>query len=895
MARNLGTIYAELRLRLDRLRDDIRDAETQLRNVGEASGGLTDRMADAGRSMQKAGDMMSKYVTAPLAGVATAAVYTGMQFDDAMARVAAVSGATGDALDALRGQARELGATTRFSASEAAGGMEMLARAGFDAHEIMAAMPGMLDLAAAGAVDLAVAADIVSDTMMAFGESADQAGRYADVFAKAAASANTTVEGLGEAMAYGAASAAAAGMTVEQTAAIMSAFADAGIKGTRAGTTFEAVMRDIRASTEDGALAMQVMTDEGLRNIEVAVYDAEGNMRDLLSIMEDLEEATADLTVEQRNQAMAQIFSAQGMRGANIIMQRGAESVRELERTLFDAGGAAKEMAGTMSDTLGGAMREMRSALEGVFLELADILIPVVRQATEWLTRLARWFSDLPEPVKRTIVIIGAVVAAIGPLLLIFGTLLTMLPAMKAGFLILKGGMLVAMVPLLKIIAIIAAVIAIGYGLYRLFVYLRDNGGEILESLREIVGNVINGIIDWFRTLWESFLGFLSNIGEWVLSVGQFFEDLRTRVGEAIMNMITSVIEWFASLPERIAEFLGQIGEFLMTFFTETLPYWVGYGIGWMVGRILEGIQNVVQFFRELPERVSELLQVLVEWVRTRVEEIIAFFVALPGRIMDGVNQFVELLSNAVQSVIEFFLTLPGRIMEGLQRFVELVSQTIQNVVQFFAEFPGRVFQFLMNVLQRILEFRQRLQQSMIDAARNAIEGFLGFVRTLPTRVMEIFTNLVSRIMNVGRNLANAARSAASNLWSGFKSGLGISSPSYIEEALERIVAESQGLMNELSKHTDTMARDIGGTMGQFTGEMDRHVDTAGRGAGLGADDGLAGQIAEAVYRAFLAAMAESGQAGGEDGGVALQIDGRTFARLIIPYLRSERVRVGEA
>lgn len=778
MARNLGTIYAELRLRLDRLRDDIRDAETQLHNVGEASGGLIDKMADAGRSMQKAGGMMSKYVTAPLTGVATAAVYTGMQFDDAMARVAAVSGATGDVLDALRGQARELGATTRFSASEAAGGMEMLARAGFEAHEIMAAMPGMLDLAAAGAVDLAVAADIVSDTMMAFGESADQAGRFADVFAKAAASANTTVEGLGEAMAYGAASAAAAGMSVEQTAAIMSAFADAGIKSTRAGTTFEAMMRDIRQSAVDGMLAMQVMTDDGLREMEVAVYDAEGNMRDLTSIMIDLEAATADLTTEQRDQAMAQIFAAQGLRGANIIMQRGAESVRELEETLFDAGGAAKEMAGTMSDTLGGALKEMRSALEGVFLELADILIPVVRQATEWLTKLARWFSDLPEPVKRTIVIIGAVVAAIGPLLLIFGTLLAMLPAMKAGFAILST----AMLPLLKIALIIAAVIAAGYALYNLFVYLRDNGGAIMEQLREKIGAAIEGIKEWFSNLWSSIVGF-----------------------------VESIAQWFAELPDRIVQALTSAAEVIMTFFTETLPYWIGYGIGWMVGRVIEGIMVVVQFFSELPERVLESLKKLVEFVKKKIDEVKEFIVSLPDRIREGVNNFVDLLRVAVQMVIDFFVSLPDRIIGGLNKLVESVRLAIDKVEQFFSALPGNLWNWLLGTMQKIETFGSNVRTTMGKIAKDAVDKFVEFVKGLPGEVMDIFSELVSKMLSAGGDLWNAAKKAASSLWEGFKKGLGISSPSYLEEALKQILDYSEYATKSMGRKMSELNRIIQG------------------------------------------------------------------------------------
>jgi len=830
MARNLGSIYAELRLRLDRLKQDISEAEAQLKQAGSQMESALKPMTTAEEKMKTAGTALSKYVTAPLVGITTAAVYTGMKFDDAMAQVRAISGATGADFERLRNQAKELGRTTRFSASEAAAGMTMLARAGFDVNEIMAAMPGMLDLASAGAVDLATAADIVSDTMMAFGESADQASRYADVFAKAASSANTTVEGLGEAMSYGAASAAAAGMTVEQTAAIMAALADAGIKSTRAGTTFEAMMRDLKQAAEDGTIAIGDTT--------IAVYDAEGNMRDLASILLDVEAATQGMSDAQRDAALSAIWTTQGLRGVNILLQRGIGSVKDFEKSLINAGGTAKSVSQGMEDNLGGAMRSLRSAIEGAMIEISDVLSPIIRRIAEILTVLVRLFSGLPDPVKKLIVFVGLLVAAIGPLLLIFGTFLTMLPAMSAGFVMLSGGIMAAMVPLLQIVGIIAAVIAVGYLLYRAWVYLRDNGGQIWESIKEMFSGVVT-------------------------SIGEFFSSLGERIGE-VWN---TVIEWFAALPGRISEFLGQAGEFISTFFLETLPYWIGYGIGWMVRKVLEGIEAVVEFFRTLPERVSELLQTLVEFVSNKVEQIKQFFVTLPDHIRDGVTRLVELFRLALQTVLQFFMELPGRVTE-----------------------------FLTTTIQRVFEFGQNLKRTLSTAANNAVQSFVNFIQTLPSRIAGIFSNLVSRILNFGSNLASAARTAASRLWSGFKAGLGISSPSYIEEALERIVSESAVMMDELARYTGDMANRISGAMGTFTTEMGRHVGAVDREVGFGANEGLPGQIGEAVYNAFFAAMTAVAQNGEEgNAGVVLQIDGRTFARLILPYLRSERIRMGEA
>ena len=443
------------------IRAEVKDATSNLDELSTSVNKFTEDLDKAGSTwgavgsqMMVAGGIMTAAISVPLAMLAKEMLTTASDFEQSMAGVAAVSGATGDSFIALSEQARELGATTRYSATEAAGGMSMLARAGWDVEEIMEGMPGLLSLAAAGAVDLAIAADIVSDVMAAFGENADQAGRYADVFASAAANANTTVEALGQAMAYAAPAAAAAGFTIEETAAALSALADAGIKSTRAGTTMDAVLRELRDKAQDGTLAFETFG--------VSIYDAEGNMRSFFDILGSIEAGLEGMTQQQRDAELATVFTTRSLRGMNIFLTRGTDSLKVLEGTLSDSTGAAEKMADVMMDTLQGSLIELNSALEGVKIAFGEALIGPATTIVRSVTDIARSIASVDEDMRNAILTVGAVLIALGPLLVAFGLLVTLVASASTAwpvFVGVIGGFATAVLPVIAAIGGIAGAI----------------------------------------------------------------------------------------------------------------------------------------------------------------------------------------------------------------------------------------------------------------------------------------------------------------------------------------------------------------------------------------------------------------------------------------------------
>lgn len=292
------------------------------------------------------------------------AVKTGMDFEAQMSRVKAISGATGEEFAKLKEQAKQLGADTAFSATEAAQGMENLASAGFSTSEIIAAMPGMLDLAASSGEDLASSADIAASTLRGFGLEASSAGHVADVLAKNAAETNAAVADTGEAMKYVAPVAKSMGIEFEETAAAIGIMADAGIKGSQAGTTLRGALSRIAKPTK----AMQETMDE----LGLSFYDSNGKMKSLADITEMLETKMSGLTDEQKNQALITLFGQESLSGMMALMDRGSGEVRKLTDEYKNCDGSAKDMAKTMQDNLSGAVEEFGGSVESLGIEIFE-------------------------------------------------------------------------------------------------------------------------------------------------------------------------------------------------------------------------------------------------------------------------------------------------------------------------------------------------------------------------------------------------------------------------------------------------------------------------------------------------------------------------------------------
>lgn len=349
-------------------------------------------------------DSLKANLTADVAGKAFSAVVgkakeaakyvvdVGSSFEAAMSEVEAVSGASGDQISAISEKAKELGSTTKFSATEAADAFKYMSLAGWSTSDMLSGIDGIMNLAAASGMELANASDMVTDYLSAFGLQASDSARMADLLAYAQAHSNTTAEQLGEAFKNSAANMNAAGQDIETVTSVLEAMANQGLKGSEAGTALSAVMRDINAKMKDGKIS--------IGDASIAIADAQGNYRDLTDILKDVDEATADMSDTERNQALQSTFTSDSIKGLNLVLADGIGNVENYENALRNSRGAAQDMADTMNDNLKGDLTEANSALEGLGIAAYEYVEGPLRGVVQGVTDVISGITDVLTPQK---------------------------------------------------------------------------------------------------------------------------------------------------------------------------------------------------------------------------------------------------------------------------------------------------------------------------------------------------------------------------------------------------------------------------------------------------------------------------------------------------------------
>ena len=329
-------------------------------------------------------------VSAALGAMAGYAVKVGSDFEAGMSEVAAISGATGDELDALTAKAKEMGASTKFSATESAEALKYMAMAGWDTQSMLDGLPGIMNLAAASGEELGAVSDIVTDALTAFGLSASDAGHFADVLAKASSSSNTNVSMMGATFKYAAPLAGALGYSIEDCAQAIGLMANAGIKGEQAGTSFRAMLTRLASPTDDVAAAMS--------QLGISLTDAQGNMLPLSDVLGQLREGFAGLDEQQKAAMASTIAGQEAMSGLLAIVNAAPEDYEALAASIADADGAAQSMADTMQDNLQGQITILKSAVEGLGIEfyesIQEPLKDVVKTGIGYIEELSSAFKE---------------------------------------------------------------------------------------------------------------------------------------------------------------------------------------------------------------------------------------------------------------------------------------------------------------------------------------------------------------------------------------------------------------------------------------------------------------------------------------------------------------------
>lgn len=733
--------------------------------------------------MTEVGGTLTKSVTLPVMALGSAIAVVSSNFEAAMSEVAAITGAVGDDFEALEGQAKDLGETTQFSASEAAEGMKYLGMAGMDTNEIMNAMPGLLDLAAASGTELGTTADIVSDALSAFGMEAQEAGHLADIMAKASSTANTNVEMLGESFKYAAPVAASFGMSAEETTAALAMMANSGIKASQAGTTLRASLTNLAKPSKQAG--------EWLDKLKISTTDTNGAMLPFNEIMGQLRVKYADLSEEQRLQATSSIFGKQAMSGMLAVLNTGTEDFEEYTKMLENSDGSAKKMADTMNDNLQGSFKLLKSALEGAAISLGETLIPLIRDVVEWINKWVTAFNSLDEGTKEMIVKIGLIAGAIGPLLLVAGKLVTLfgsisktITLIKAGFAALgsstagAGTAMTAaggsasglgaavsslLAPIALIVAAVAGFIAIVVKLYKENEEFRDNVHSLWDSIKTNISVVLDKIIELFEAfvniakgLFEAFVNtakwlweiFGDDIGVIVNSVMKIISNIFDTTFKILIDILNIFIDIFtgnwSKLWEDVKKLISDIWNGIIGFIEVTLE------------AIINIILNIVPKMLELGKNIFKALwdglvwlwdHSLIKWLIDTIAAFIRYFaeIDLFGIGKDILNGLIDGLKNMWGSVKD----VVGDIAESVKdKFKAILG--IESPSKVFKEFGKNIDEGLEQGIRNNQPFVEIAMKDLGEMVQGSMESTLSFATQMANRIINTVTNARS----FGNNLS---------------------------------------------------------------------------------------------------------------------------------------------
>lgn len=411
---NAGTVTAFLTLDTNRFNAGMESASAQLQALKDGSLTAGEKLQGVGGALTTIGGTLTRNVTLPLVGAGAAALTVAANFDEGMSKVAAISGATGEDLDKLRDKAREMGAKTKFSATEAADAMSYMAMAGWKTGEMLDGIEGIMNLAAASGEDLATTSDIVTDALTAFGLKAKDSAHFSDILAAASSNANTNVSMMGESFKYCAPIAGAMGYSAEDVAEALGLMANSGIKASQAGTALRSIMAKLNGDIK--------ISGKELGDVTIKTTNADGSMRELSDILADLRGAFSKLTESEKSANAETLGGRYAMSGLLALVNAAPEDIGKLSGAISNCDGAAEKMAATMQNNLKGQLTILKSQTEELAIGFGSQLMPVAQDLVGVASGAVQAFSGLSDGTKKFIVYAGLAAAAMGPLTSVIGS-----------------------------------------------------------------------------------------------------------------------------------------------------------------------------------------------------------------------------------------------------------------------------------------------------------------------------------------------------------------------------------------------------------------------------------------------------------------------------------------
>lgn len=765
----------------DALQREIIETEQELKKLEEQakqSDAALQKIAANGEKLKTVGDNISSAgqkmlpVTAAVTGLGTAAVTTAANFESSMSQVQATMGVTKDAMSTVDGQsvntmdtlselAKKMGAETAFSAKECADALNYLALAGYDTQQMCDTLPTVLNLAAAGDIDLASASDMVTDAMSALGMGVDESTKMVDQMAKTASSTNTSVAQLGEGiLTIGATAKSIKGGTAELNTAL-GILANNGIKGAEGGTHLRNVILSLQNPTDKAAAQMDALG--------VSVYDSNGNMRSLNDILGDLNKSMDGMTSADKANIIATIFNKTDLASVNALLANTGDTWDSLQNSITNSAGAAQQMADTQLDNLQGQITILKSALEGLAISFGELLMPAIKQIVGWVQKFVDWLNSMDEVTKKVVVTVALLAAAIGPVLIVIGkvisavgTIMTVVPkiasaisAVKTAFAALNVTMLAN--PIVLIIAAITALVAAFIYLWNTNEGFRQFWIDLWEGIKQAVITAWNAITSFLSTAWESILslaqtvwgaisGFFTTLWEGIKGVFTSAWEAISGVMTTIWNTITSIwqsiydtisplLEAFRYLFETIFEAIRILIERALTAISQKISE-IWNGIVTSLTPILETIKNIFQ-------TAWTAIQGVITTVLTAIKNVVT---TIWNAIKTAVTTVLNAIKSVVSSVWNSIKSVVSTVMNAIKSTVTSIWNNVKTAI---GSTIGQIYNVIHSGFEKAVGYVKGLASQAFNWGKDLVMGIVNGIKSCISAVTDAVTGVANKIRSV--------------------------------------------------------------------------------------------------------------------------------------------------
>lgn len=818
MAIGLGTAVGYLDLDISGFASGIDNATSQLSGLGTKCTTVSGSITAIGQTMTNAGSLMTAAFTAPVVAAGAAAIKTGKDFDAGMSQVKAVSKATGSDFDLIRDRAMEMGEKTRYSASEVSDAMYYMGLAGWDAQQIYSGIPGVLALGAASGEDLARVSDIVTDSLTAFGKGAEDTSEFVNVLAEATRSSNTDVDQMGEAFKYVAPVAGAFGYSIQDVAVMLGIFANAGVKGSQAGTGMRQALNALINPSDKAAAQME--------KFGVSLFNTDGTTKDLMTVMQELRGTFGGLAIDitdangevmtgeqimekyghalpttemEKLQAIVQIFGVRALPGMLSVIQASDDSFNDLTTAIYgaqdayDGLGTAFGMQSEMLDNLQGDWYLFTSALGTSAIIISDLLKNGLRELLQSLTALVNKFNALDEEQQKNILKWAGIVAAIGPALMIFGKFMTTAVSLVQTFTKLKSAFGVLGTALKTVGGNIGAFMSL----------VGENGlMATITGLTGVTGGAIAafaGIAAAVAVLVAAFVDLWNNCEEFRDKMIGIWEDFKEKISGSFQKIVDavnslgfefdSVIDIIKAAWKGLCDLLAPLFVGVWTFITDTLATGAELiaGAFQVICGIIKGIKDGdwSLLWEGLETIVSAAINGIIGWIDNigetvwnMIQVVANWFGADWHMTWDEAKQAV---SDWFWGVVGWFQQLPGKIggfltqawnnvttwaSNMVNKAIEVGSNFINNIVTWFVQLPGKVANFLSSVWQNVTTWANNMWEKAREMGTNFLNNVVSFFQQLPykvgyfigytlTSVTTWVANMIQKAYEMGRDFLN--------------------------------------------------------------------------------------------------------------------------------------------